>query len=113
MFERFPLDENIFLENYQTEGVILMGDRSTKIREYDSNLIESGACFEVANGLGIRVFTDSEKLANEIKEVFGGISVNSSYTDFVHLTKKDTYPVDIDGLLLRSIGLGVLGDPCY
>lgn len=109
------MQENNPLNNFQKiihkEGEIIIPERHTLTRENRINSVECGANFEIDTSLGIKVFTDSEKLAKEVDLALKNFSVkNNSGVEFIYLTKNKIPKADEFEIQPRSISAGILGD---
>lgn len=85
-------------------------DRYTIIRNQSINTSECCASFGVPTQLGIKVLTDSKKLAEEIELAAKDKENTISTIDLVYLTKKNIDPVNESEISPRPISKGVLGD---
>jgi len=93
------------------EDDIFLYERRTVIRESKLSTVECAADFVVPTTMGIRVYSDSEKLAKETEQAFG---VSNKYAvptvDFVYLTKSNIKPIIRTEKPTRPIEVGILGD---
>lgn len=109
------MKENNPLNNFQKiiyeEKLIIIPERHTLIRESRINAIECGANFEIDTSLGIKVFTDSEKLAKEVDLALKNFSTkDDAGVEFVYLTKNKIPKSDEFEIQPRPISAGILGD---
>ncbi|HBD92840.1 MAG TPA: hypothetical protein DC057_01560 [Spirochaetia bacterium] len=89
----------------------LFADRHTMIRGNKIESTEYGADFHVDTSLGIKISTDSEKLAREIESVFSAGNVQSKPAiEFIYLTKRGISATDTSEILPKPISVGILGD---
>lgn len=109
------MKENNPLNNFQKiiyeEKQIIIPERHTLIRESRINAIECGANFEIDTSLGIKVFTDSEKLAKEVDLALKNFSTkDDAGVEFIYLTKNKIPKFDEFEIQPRPISVGILGD---
>jgi|SRR3989339_651843 len=93
------------------EKEIFISERRTLTRENKINAVECGASFEIDTSLGIKVFTDSEKLAKEVDLALKKLSTNNNLgVELIYLTKNKIPKVDEFEIQPRPISAGILGD---
>lgn len=109
MKEINPLDNSQRIVHEEKE--LIIPERHTLIRENRINATECGANFKVNTSLGIKVLTDSEKLATKVGLVLKNFSANNNADiEFVYLTKSKIPKADEFEIQPRAISTGILGD---